>query len=270
MNAELQTVDPITFELDSKLNPEKLHEEFRKDGRLRIRNFLQAPSANQLYQNLAHDVSWRMFLIANESLMGTPPGEPVGTNVDEEREIFNTAYEGARSGFACAFDADRLFAEDVEAPEVAAEAAALVPVPPRSDVDLTPTLSSLEAFLESSAVIDLLRRVTGMTGVESLVVRTRAMRLRPGHFATFHAGTWSADRTGKRRAAFYLNLTPEWRPEWGGMLEFRTRDADTVDAYVPSFNTLDLLAFPQGHWISPVAPFAGGPVLMIAGRIYVP
>lgn len=267
MNAQPQLVEVISFEINPKLDPEKMYEDFRKTGRLRIRNFLDGRSANEIYQHLTHDVQWRTFLVANENLMGTSPGEPLATRPEDETEILDMAYEGARSNFACVFDADRLYSEDL-ADAISSEGspAAGDHMEPAS----SPILGPFESFLASTRVVEFLRRVSGITAVDGLNVQSHAIRFRRGHFMTFHAGTWSADTTGKRRAAFYLNLTPEWRPEWGGMLEFRTAEADNVEAFMPSFNTLDLFAFPQGHWISPVAPFAGGPVLAITGRVYVP
>jgi Rps23 Pro-64 3,4-dihydroxylase Tpa1-like proline 4-hydroxylase len=68
-------------------------------------------------------------------------------------------------------------------------------------------------------------------------------------------------------ASFQLNLTPEWRPEWGGLLEFRGT-GHSIEGILPRFNSLDIYTFPQGHWIGAVAPYARGPRLAIAGRLY--
>jgi Rps23 Pro-64 3,4-dihydroxylase Tpa1-like proline 4-hydroxylase len=51
-------------------------------------------------------------------------------------------------------------------------------------------------------------------------------------------------------------------------LTFRGRDLTNSDGYVPAFNTLDLFALPQGHWIGAVSDFAAGERLAIAGRVY--
>jgi Rps23 Pro-64 3,4-dihydroxylase Tpa1-like proline 4-hydroxylase len=92
---------------------------------------------------------------------------------------------------------------------------------------------------------------------------------RPGHFITFHDATRSADKEGKRRAAYSYNLTPEWKTEWGGLLEFRGKEGHIVEAFSPCFNCLDLFAFPQGHWMSLVAPFCDGPTYAVTGGLYV-
>lgn len=256
MNESPESTSTLSFELNRKLDAGRLHAEFSEMRRLRIRNFLGGTSAVRLYRHLLHEVRWRTFLIANEKLLGTPPGKSLALSPEKEKEILDVAYDGARAGFACVFDADRLHPEDVEAS--------------RSETAVsTGLLATLESFFASAQVVEFFRCLTGLEGDQDLTLHVRALRLRHGQFISFHAGTWSADGTGKRRAMFYLNLTPEWRPEWGGTLEVRTPQGDMTEGYLPSFNTLDVLGFPQGHWITPVAPFAGGPVLCIAGRLCV-
>jgi SM-20-related protein len=251
----------IQFELNPELNVEKLSEEFKKNGRVRALNFLQPACAEALYQHLRHNVAWRTFLVASEQLLGTPPGEPVGVNADEEREILDCAYGGARKGgFAYVHDADRLFPEDEAdyAPESAAPR-----VPPADSM-----LAGFEEFLNTAALRELVCTVTGLQELGS--ISSQATRFRPGHFVGFHSGTWSADKTRKRRALLSFGLTPDWKPEWGGAQEFRSNDQGIAQSFIPCFNSLEVWGFPMGYWISAVAPFAEVPRFGVMGRVYVP
>lgn len=265
MNAELHPQSFPAFELNPKLEPSKLQGAFSQRGRVRIRNVLRPSVADALYQHLAHRVAWRSFVVAEEKLLGTPPGEPVGQSVDEDKQMLDIAHKGARKGFARVFDSDRVFPEELD--ESSASLSEAQGATQAAEVR-DPVLVECDAFFRSPVMAELFKQVTGLKEIG--LVLTQAQRFRPGHFVTFHCGTWSADKTGKRRAMLSLNLTPEWRPEWGGMLEFRNLEADVIESYMPAFNTLDLFAFPQGHWVSPVAPFADGPMLAMAGRLYVP
>ena len=251
----------VQFELNPELNVEKLSEEFKKSGRVRALHFLQPACADALYQHLRHNVAWRTFLVANEQLLGTQPGEPVGVSLEEDKEILDCAYDGARKGgFAYVHDADRLFPED-EADYVPDTAA---PRAPPADL----VLAQFEGFLNAPAVRDFIRAVTGLQ--ESGGISSQATRFRPGHFVGFHSGTWSADKTRKRRAVFSLGLTPDWKPEWGGAQEFRADDQGTAQSFIPCFNSLEISGFPMGYWISAVAPFAEVPRFAISGRVYAP
>lgn len=204
---------------------------------------------------MIRDFPWRTFIASNGRRFGTAFGEALTTDTAEEKELLDCAYAGARTRFAHIFDADCLEADD------AAPNAAL------ADITPCPIIAALTRFLNSAEVIDLLSRIT--TPAKAGRVHARALRFRPGHFMAFRSGGVLTNREKKKRlGCFYLNLIPEWRPEWGGMLEFRTQKANIVQTVVPTFNSLAILPFPHGHWISPVAPFAGGPMLAVAGPIY--
>ena len=54
-----------------------------------------------------------------------------------------------------------------------------------------------------------------------------------------------------------MNFTAgDWRPEWGGYLQFFDDEGDVVQAFRPRFNSLNLFAVPQPHAVSFVPPFA--------------
>jgi Rps23 Pro-64 3,4-dihydroxylase Tpa1-like proline 4-hydroxylase len=60
-----------------------------------------------------------------------------------------------------------------------------------------------------------------------------------------------------RRVAYVLNLTAqEWRPQWGGYLNFFDKNWDVELAIRPRFNSLNLLAVPQWHSVSEVTAIA--------------
>jgi SM-20-related protein len=242
------------FQINPKLDATQLREHFKQTGRVHIENFLQPHGAEALYKHLRDEVQWRTFVVANENLMGTPPGMEVGLSPQEDSEILGVAYDGARNTFASVLDADRLFPEDETDPEA-------------TDGRPVAMLDEFTRFSNCDAVKTFIATVTGFAEFES--VQCKATRFRNGHFESFHDGMWAPDNTRRRRASFELNLTPEWKPEWGGILEFRTTDARSVEGFVPCFNALDVYVFPQGHWTSVVSPFAGAPRFAIAGRLYV-
>lgn len=245
-------MDDTHYEIGASLDLEKLNGAFRGTGRVRIQNFLKPESAEGLYHHLAMKVPWRSLLVANERLMATDVGAAVSP--EDEREVLDCAHEGARDGFACLYDVDQLFPEDE--PEAAVSSSRSGP------------LEDFARLMRSRSFLEIVRGITGIAEVACAEIQ--AMRLRTGHFVAFHAATRTADKSGKRVASFVLNLTPEWKAEWGGLLEFRGHGGRTVEGYPPWFNSLDLFRFPQGHWISAVAPFAGGPQFSISGRFYLP
>jgi Rps23 Pro-64 3,4-dihydroxylase Tpa1-like proline 4-hydroxylase len=235
------------FNINPKLKTDDLYTIYHDNQRVHVGNFMMPADADRLYRHLVADFPWRTLLVANERQLGTTPQTTLTS--DEHREAVEVACDGARSGFASLFDADRVLSQEIS-----------------DDSQSTSEISLVTNFLNSMLFLDVVRSTTGIP--ELTHVDVQVTRFRPGHFVTFHDATYSADKTGKRRAGFELNLTPEWRPEWGGMLEFRGQEAHDIHAFMPCFNSLDLFAFPQGRWISAVSPFANGPRYAISGYIY--
>jgi SM-20-related protein len=245
---------PAVIEISPRLDRARYREEFQHNGHVHLDNFLNAAGALALFQYLERDVQWRTFVVARERLLGTPAGSSYESSPEDDREICDTAVAAANDGFACVFDADHLFAED-EAGVAGGEGH---PVESR--------LGEFGRFFSSETLLEFVRSLTGRMPI--IRGDARAMRLRRGHFVSFHEATRSADRSGRRLATALLNLTPEWKIEWGGLLSFRSRRQCGVEAYCPCFNSLDLYAFPHGNWLTQVAPYALGPRLSISLRFY--
>jgi SM-20-related protein len=243
------------LELSAALGTSGMSSNFKKRFASHIENVLSPTSALALYEHVAQEVEWRSFLVAKETMFAGGEEHHGVYPPELEKEMSGCAYEGAASGFACFYDANRLFEEDIPSDAC------------MENVAQTPFFLRLNDFVNSQEFLDFMRSVTGLQRIGRAAIR--ATRFRSGHFEMFHASTQSGDRTGKRVASFNINLTPEWKPEWGGLLEFRRQYAGTIEAFVPTFNSLDIVAFPMGYWISSVAPFAGTARLAISGRLYV-
>jgi hypothetical protein len=239
------------FEINPGLDPDKLGEVFRIRRRLHIVGWLNVAAAEALYHSLNEYREWSSFLTGN-GRMYEAPFEVRSKYTDEhEQELVNLANASARQdGFAYTYDASRRVS-----PQTAARA--------RDPL----LLLNFAGFVNSGVFTEFVRRVTGIE--EIAYIDVQAMRLRSGHFITFRDTTPFADKERKCSAFFSYNLTPEWKPEWGGLLEFRGQEGHLVEAYIPCFNCLDIFALPQGHWVSVVSPFASGPSYSVSGSIYV-
>lgn len=217
-------------ELNPALDAAALHQAFRQKGRVHIPGILTETSAARLLQCLQKDIQWTVTLNKGADFLdfeNVPQAE-------RTRFAFG-AWERARNGaFQYLFDNHRLSRNGE---------------PYR---DPKHHLAKLVAFLNGPPFLDLMRRVTGLDAIAW--TDAQATLYRPGDFLTVHD-----DQTGghKRLAAYVLNLTPAWRPEWGGVLEFVDDTSSTVEGYVPTFNALNVFRVPQHHFVSQVALYGG-------------
>lgn len=109
----------------------------------------------------------------------------------------------------------------------------------------------LYEFLNCTEFLEFARQVTGVRTIA--LTDAQATLYRAGHFLTHHDDLQS-DK--KRVAAYVLNFTPRWVPDWGGILQFIAPDGHIAEGYTPTFNALNLFRVPQLHAVSYVAPFA--------------
>lgn len=127
------------------------------------------------------------------------------------------------------------------------------------------------AGLASEAVYDALNAPTGLAFLRMLTGDARiaycdaqVTRFLPGHFLTQH----DDDVKGKHRLyAYVLNLTPEWRADWGGVLMFLDEDGHVAEGYTPAMNAFNIFRVPMEHCVSEVASYAPRGRLSVTGWI---
>ena len=217
------------------IDPARLAPIYRQHRRLHIPDFLDAAYAAQLGATLANDVDWSHTILvggkghdARLDALQTAP-ESV------RREVETVVAETARTGFQFDFETWRL-SDELEAGR-------------RQDGRLAP-LEALYDFLNGRMFLDFIRGLTGST--EAAYVDAQATRYGAGHFLNTH----DDDAEGKERLfAYVLNLTPNWRTDWGGLLLFHDADGHVAEGYVPRFNALNIFSVPQPHSVSQVASF---------------
>lgn len=124
-------------------------------------------------------------------------------------------------------------------------------------------LNALQTLMNTPETIEIFRRLSGESEVREVDVMVS--RYDRGHFLMQHDDSHaSRDRV----AAYVLNLTPEWRADWGGHLAFFDEIGNIERALVPRFNTLNMFLVPQQHSVQMVAPFAPKSRMSITGWLH--
>jgi Rps23 Pro-64 3,4-dihydroxylase Tpa1-like proline 4-hydroxylase len=67
-----------------------------------------------------------------------------------------------------------------------------------------------------------------------------------------------------------LNLTKDWRADWGGLLHFVNDNNVIEEVQVPSFNTLALFKVPTRHFVSYVSDYATAKRYAVTGWLFAP
>lgn len=227
--------------INNDLNVEHWRRELSTRTRLQIPDFLQAGAAEFLRDCLARQVPWRLAERSNDGAPRTHGREGALDEVGY-RNVLDAAYQGARDGFRFVYDSYMLGRARHEGwdPEL--------------------PLHAVFDFFNSPEYIDFVRHLTGDASITA--VNAQATRYRPGQFLTAHD---DKNSTEGRRYAYVLNLTPRWKAEWGGQLQFLDDRGDVIESLLPRWNSLSIFKVPQLHHVSLVSPWAGEDRLAITG-----
>jgi SM-20-related protein len=227
---------------DPKLSPaldwDEIAADFSRHDRVHIPGILTPDSAVRLHRCLEQETDFSLLTVA-----GTDQAQAwrVATLAPQKQaELMTGAYRNAGEQFQYLYDGHLL-------------SKAGEPYPHPSHC-----LAAATRFLNSGSFLEFARRVTGNNSI--VFADGQATRYRPGHFLNHHD---DANEPG-RVAAYVLNLTPQWRPDWGGALLF-LNGGHVSGGYFPAFNALNILAVPQDHMVGFVSPFAGAARYSITG-----
>lgn len=234
--------DVTSFALDSGLDASGLAAMFARNGRLQIRNFLTRDSAGALLAELEASQAWRLAANRGDQVVDFGPEALARFGPEEWAKLQKAIILGGRHGFQFCYETIRL-------PRAGEERR-----------DAPPLLGAFADFLSSPATLAFLRTLTGMDDIA--FADAHASRYRPGHFLSAHD---DASEGMGRRAAYVLNLTREWRPDWGGLLLFYDQEGNIVRGYTPGFNVLNIFAVPRNHSVTWVTPLAGQPRYAVTG-----
>jgi SM-20-related protein len=225
--------------LNPGLDVGSIADAFRRHGRVHIPDILTADSAARVHRCLEQETDFS--LLAKDGSGQAQAWRLATLAPQKQAELMTSAYSQARDQFHHLYDA-HFMTRDGE------------PYP-----DPSHYLAAVTAFLNSAPLLDFARAVTGASAIA--VASADATRYRPGHFLGQH----DDGHDPKRLVAYVLNMTPNWRLDWGGALLFSDRPGHIAEGYPPAFNALNLFRVPQEHMVGFIAPFAGAARYSITG-----
>ncbi len=234
----------MNFTLGPGLDSVAIAPQFAGSGRLQIPNFLRQDGAIALLREISESRRWRLAINRGQETVDLDPADMAAWDQGRRAAFEQEVVQSGRDGFQFRYDAIRL----------PARGTGIAPDPEQ------PMLSAFAQFLSSPPIIDFVRTLTGMDDIA--FADAHASRYTAGHFLTAHDDRHEGMN---RRCAFVMNLTPIWRPDWGGLLLFYGDDGNVDGGFTPAFNRLNLFRVPQPHSVTWVAPLAAAPRLSVTG-----
>jgi SM-20-related protein len=209
-------------------------------SRVQIANFLQPDAADRLAAELAERIPWQLA----ERSEGESRTSPRGAYPDDAEfaQLLQRGYLQAADRYQFSYDSYMLVRAAKEG----------------WDPDLLS--HRVLQFLNTPQFIEFARYLSGDAAITH--VSAQCTRYRPGQYLMPHQ---DLEVSEGRRYAYVINLSREWRPDWGGQLQFLDHESGVVDTFLPRWNSLSLFRVPQTHQVTLVAPWAMRPRHAITG-----
>lgn len=230
------------LEINPGLDLEALAKEYKKKTRIQIPDFLTEESAERLYRTLTEKTPWVIVYNEGKNVKKLKGSDLQAMTGRRQRELAAKIYERATNEFQFLYFSYPMLDAYME------------------ERDPGHLLHHFMEFWNSQKVLDTVRKITG----EDKIIKgdAQASWYKADHFLTNHNDKVSAEH---RLAAYTLHMTKDWKPDWGGYLQFYDDKGDIEKGFLPRFNTLNLFTVPQDHSVSYVTPFARGLRLAITG-----
>ena len=241
-NRKESAIRAMAFALNPKLDIAALTDAYRARKRLQVRDFLSPETADAMHHSLAAETPWGFIYFNGTKGQKIPRDAFNNMAADEKNQIYQQIFTTARDSYQYMY----YFFPAVKSYQ-------------GEDCSQS-ALYRFYRFLNSDPVLDFARQLTGLDDITRC--DAQATRYVGNCFLHSHMDQHEG---GTRRAAYVMNLTRNWNPNWGGFLQFFRDDLGIEQAFRPDFNVLNVFTVPQAHSVSCVPPYCPSERLSITG-----
>jgi Rps23 Pro-64 3,4-dihydroxylase Tpa1-like proline 4-hydroxylase len=232
----------MSFSLSISLDGDAIRQDFERQGYVQIADVLLSVDAERIYKTLLEDTPWNLVFTDRGKHFDLSKAHLDAMDKQQIVQLQQAIYAQAQNSFQYCYNNYPIF--DAY----------------RAGENKGHILHEFYEWLNDDEFLGFTRTVTGFDDISFL--DAQASRYKPGHFLTTHDDSLG-DKN--RRAAYIFGFTPNWPADWGGFLQLLDEKDNIRHGLRPAFNSLNVLAVPQKHSVSLVAPFAGGMRMSITG-----
>lgn len=230
-----------------RLNPAlpiaELKRTFARQKWLHIPDVLEEAAAKRIHQCLTREIAWNITYNDDQGGQDIFASQRPNMTPADWQNIRQTVRRRAREGKFQYFYANFAVADAY-----------------KQNLIKDLYVSRLFEFVNSEPFLQVMREITGFPTIA--FADQQATAYGPGHFLTEHN---DVEPKKGRKAAYIFNFTPEWRPDWGGLLQLINGDSKIIQGLVPAFNALNIFVVPTRHLVTQVANFAPRPRYSLTG-----
>lgn len=217
----------MAIKINNITNETKLKDEFTESGIVRIFNFLEQTSLDELKKSLETKVNFDNAFYLNGQNRQASDTEIKALPATTQKQMFQDIHKLASTGAGFLYGRHKI-----------------------GQSSLTELYELLEQ-LNSESTLEIIKKITNIADLN--YADGQATRYRRGDFLTRHIDNIPGET---RRIAYVLGFTEDWHPDWGGLLQFFEKDGTPMRSWSPACNSLTLFDVDKVHSVTSVAQFA--------------
>ncbi len=233
----------MDLKISDILDVDQLARDYSKAKRLQVKGLLMPASAERIYRCLREETPWGLVYNNGKEVIELSNEEAGKLTPDELKAIYMDVYSRARDQYQFIYHYYPILTSY------------------KSGQNREFFLHRVLEFLNSEPVLGFMRKLTGIPELQK--ADAQATLYKGNTFLSLHHD--KVNDEDRRRCAYVMNFTREWRPNWGGYLQFFDDKGNVETAFMPLFNTLNVFTVPQDHSVGFVPPFCGGVRFSITG-----
>jgi len=219
--------------INPKLNPKELNKIYQENGRLQVHDFFTSETSQYLSKLLLENKNWNLAYNSGNNFYESPLSELDKLSPEQKQRFMKQIFAKASNKFQYVF-IQYYISQAIKLNEEPGH-----------------PLHQVEAFLNSNYYLDFMRELTADSSIRK--ADSYASVYDKEHFLTEHDDLHDKH---DRVAACVFNFTKNWNRNWGGHLAFYDDKGNIEQAFIPTFNTLNILSIPQKHAVQQVTSFA--------------
>jgi Rps23 Pro-64 3,4-dihydroxylase Tpa1-like proline 4-hydroxylase len=234
--------------LNPDLEVEGLRERFARTGRLQIRNAFHPDTAERLHRCLMQEMPWMLAYNDGETPSYLRKEDMATMTPDQQGAFMQKIFANAAQNFQYVY--------------------LDFPVSGTAKVEGQRKFYTHDVltFLGGEEFQSVLRSLTGYE--RPLQVDSHATCFQAGHFLTVHDDL--VNKNDPRVFAYVVNMTKDWRGDWGAKTEFFDAEGNVIESFIPVFNSITVFRVPQPHSVTFVPPFCPARRVAMTGWFFRP
>lgn len=229
----MASMTALNLALSNNLPLIRLAADYQRNGRIHVPTVLEGTAAECLLRKIEAFDAWDIHLNQGINTFDVFPEQRKAMAPTQLNDLRIAAYAGAQKGFQYFYENYPIY--DAYHAGCCAE----------------PFIEEIFDFVNSEAFLGFMRTLTGHKNIT--FADAQLTRFSPGDFLTSHDdNVYGKDRL----AAYVINLTPDWRADFGGILQFFDGNDNVEVGFTPAFNAINVFSIPKPHAVSQVSTFA--------------